>query len=126
MEKSSVANHLLYLWVEAMVTYHDVYESTKPVREKLVEVAKVLEEKTEFLAKKKAELDASTAKLNALEAQYNEKVNFKEELIRKINESNLKLERANKLTTLLADEKTRWGEEIVKTKERSKMVPGDS
>ena len=113
MQKSSDANYCLYLWVEAMVTFYDVYESTKPVRERLEEVSKVLKEKTEFLDKKKAELEASTARLRELERQFNAKLQEKEDLIRKINECNLKLERAAKLTTLLADEKTRWGEEII-------------
>jgi len=65
------------------------------------------------LEKKKAELEASTARLRALEKQFNAKLQEKEDLIRKINECNLKLERASKLTTLLADEKVRWGEEII-------------
>jgi len=34
MQKSSDANYCLFMWVEAMVTFHDVYESTKPVRER--------------------------------------------------------------------------------------------
>jgi len=52
------------------------------------------------LEKKKAELEASTARLRELEKQFNAKLQEKEDLIRKINECNLKLERASKLTTL--------------------------
>jgi len=52
------------------------------------------------LAKKKADLEASTARLKKLEGEFNAKVTFKEDLIRKINECNLKLERASKLTSL--------------------------
>jgi dynein heavy chain len=126
MEKSNVANYYLYLWVEAMVTFHDVFESTKPVRERLIEVSKVLAEKTEFLAKKKADLEASTARLKQLEEEFNAKITFKEDLIRKINECNLKLERASKLTYLLADEKVRWAAEIVTISANKLLVPGDS
>ena len=39
-------------------------------------------------------------------------MDYKEDLFRKIKECNLKLERASKLTILLADEKKRWSSDI--------------
>lgn len=66
------------------------------------------------------------AKLQALEDLYQEKVNFKELLFRRIRECSIKLERASKLTDLLADEKQRWSEEIERLKIEEKYVLGNS
>jgi dynein heavy chain len=78
------------------------------------------------LEKKKSELAASTKRLKELEDLYNEKINLKEELFRRINECNIKLERASKLTSLLEDETGRWKNEIVKITGQLKLVSNDS
>lgn len=126
MKNSSLANYYLYLWVDCMLNYTDINEKTKPIRDKLEEVTKILDEKTLFLEKKKAELEASTKRLKSLEDLYNEKISLKEELFRRINECNIKLERASKLTSLLEDETGRWKNEIVNISSQLKLVTNDS
>lgn len=45
MERCNVATKFLYLWVNAMYEYYTVYTTTKPLREKLVAMRKVVDEK---------------------------------------------------------------------------------
>lgn len=80
MEKASKAGKCLYLWVEAMVVYNEVWKQTEPIRIKLEEVSEVLRQKTEYLQQKKKALETSTKRLKQLEELYNEKINFKEDL----------------------------------------------
>jgi dynein heavy chain len=126
MKNSSLANYYLFLWVDCILNYMEINEKTRPIREKLEEVTKILEDKTAFLEKKKSELEASTKRLKQLEDLYNEKINLKEELFRRINECNIKLQRASKLTSLLEDETGRWQNEIVRISEQIKLVDNDS
>ena len=125
MKNSSLANYYLYLWVDCIINFTEINEKTKPVRDELQRVTKILNEKTEFLAIKKKQLDNSMKRLKELEDLYNEKINFKEDLFRQIKECNLKLERANKLTTLLADEKERWSLEIERFKQDKLLIPSN-
>jgi dynein heavy chain len=126
MKNSSLATYYLFLWVDCILNYMEINEKTRPIRDKLEEVTKILDEKTAFLEKKKSELAASTKRLKELEDLYNEKINLKEELFRRINECNIKLERASKLTSLLEDETGRWKNEIVKITGQLKLVSNDS
>lgn len=41
------------MWVKAMVDYYKVYTETKPLREKLVDMRRIVEEKTKELKIKK-------------------------------------------------------------------------
>ena len=45
MERCNVATKFLYLWVNAMYEYYTVYTTTKPLREKLESMRKILNEK---------------------------------------------------------------------------------
>jgi dynein heavy chain len=44
-EKCSFALKFLYLWCKAMVDYYQVFTETKPLREKLIQMRKIVEEK---------------------------------------------------------------------------------
>ena len=61
-----------------------------------------------------------------MEDLYNEKINYKEQLFRKIKECSIKLERASKLTELLADEKDRWKIEIGRLSIEKDYIVGNS
>jgi len=45
VERCSFATKFLYMWCKAMMDYYKVFTETKPLREKLVEMRKIVEEK---------------------------------------------------------------------------------
>lgn len=66
VERCSFATKFLYMWVKAMVDYYKVYTETKPLREKLVEMRRIVEEKTAELKIKKDALDKVNRKIKSL------------------------------------------------------------
>ena len=130
LEKSafnvSDAVGLFFLWVEAMIEYNRMFLESQPIRDQLAKLMKEVEEKSELLRQKKLKSEESQAILKKLSETFTEKESSKENLARRINECYLKLARAEKLTTLLADEKKRWREEIVNLKASEKLIPHDS
>ncbi len=58
--------------------------------------------------------------------KYNESMRQQEELRNKIQECELKLERAQKLTEGLSEEKTRWAIDIKNLVHRMELIPGDA
>ena len=87
---------------------------------------RVVAEKTEELKLKKDALDKVNSKIQHLENQFNEKIQEKEALTSKINECQLKLDRAQKLTEGLSDEKVRWSSDIESLSKSFDYLPGDS
>jgi dynein heavy chain len=69
-----------------MYKYNQVYVETKPLREQLISVRRIVEEKTQVLAIKKAELEKVNNKIRDLEEMFAEKVRSKEELSKKIKD----------------------------------------
>lgn len=57
---------------------------------------------------------------------FDQKVKEKENLINKIKECEIKLERAQKLTDGLKDEKTRWSNDIQTLSIKGANYPGDA
>lgn len=100
------------MWVKAMYDYYRVYTETRPLREQLIAMRKIVEEKTAELRVKKEELERVNEKIRELEEMYNQKIIEKEELQNKMKECEIKLERAQKLTEGLSEEKERWGRDI--------------
>ena len=70
--------------------------------------------------------EKSQATLYSLEDICMAMKNEKKALARKIKECTLKLPRAEKLTSLLVDEKQRWKEEITNIKASEKFIPHDT
>lgn len=92
----------------------------------MVSVRRIVEEKTQVLAIKKAELERVNNKIRELEDMFAEKVRSKEELSKKIKDCQIKLERAQKLTEGLSDEKERWAKDVALLKFKGKFIPTDS
>ena len=65
-------------------------------------------EKTTLLEEKKKILEGVINKIAALEKSFNDCIEKKEELTKKILECEVKLDRAKKLTSGLSGEKLRW------------------
>jgi len=123
VERCSFATKFLFMWVKAMVDYYKVFVETKPLREQLLSVRKIVEEKMEELRVKKAELEEINKKIRELEASYEEKMHQKQMLQEKISECELKLDRAQKLTDGLSEEKDRWSRDIQDYSQTGKLVP---
>lgn len=75
---------------------------------------------------KKEALDKVNQRIQHLENLFNEKIQQKEHLTQKINECQLKLDRAQKLTDGLSDEKVRWAHDIEVMSKSFAFLPGDS
>ncbi|KAL4429885.1 hypothetical protein ABPG74_022908 [Tetrahymena malaccensis] len=122
----SYAVQFLFQWVKAMYDYNKVYLETKPLRDKLDETQKILDEKTKELNEKKAKLDKIQQQIKGLEDLYNSKVQLKEQLTNQMNDCQIKLERAIKLTSGLSGEQKRWNQEILNLKDGELYLAGNS
>lgn len=94
VEKCSFATKFLYMWVKAMYDYFKVFTETKPLREQLIQMKKIVEEKTAELKIKKDELEKVNQRIRELEEMYEQKILEKEELERKMKDCEVQLERA--------------------------------
>lgn len=95
---SSYAAKFLQMWIKCMYEYTLVYKKTEPMRRELAVLRHKVEEKQALLRRKKAELEEINNKIDLLMKKYNESMKQQEELRNKIQECELKLERAQKLT----------------------------
>ena len=126
VQTANLATRYLWSWVNAMYTYNGTYISTKPLREKLAECERILAEKNAMLKEKKEQLEQINKTIQRLEEQYKATIEEKERLNAKKQECEIKLLRAEKLTSGLKDEKERWSREIENLKNGYEVLPGDS
>jgi dynein heavy chain, axonemal len=68
----------------AMYSFNKIYLDTQPLREREAEVKKLVAEKTKLLSEKKKILDGVISKIAALEKSFNDCIEKKEELTKKI------------------------------------------
>ncbi|XP_035375794.1 dynein heavy chain 2, axonemal [Electrophorus electricus] len=113
----SLAAKSLCMWVRAMEVYGRIYRVVEPKRARLQGAMTQLAEKQAALAEAQAKLREVGEKLDLLKRQYDEKLTQKEELRKKSEDMELKLDRAGKLVSGLAGERVRW-EETVKGLEK--------
>ncbi|GMI47335.1 hypothetical protein TrCOL_g3071 [Triparma columacea] len=125
MGKVSQAGQGLYVWVDAILKYHDVAKNVAPLREKV----KTMEKQQ---AKTEAELASLNSKLEALNAELKElndgfeKANGElTELTDTANMMEKRLKAASKLIDGLTGERTRWSGDIDDFKAGSERLVGD-
>lgn len=87
---------------------------------------RIVDEKTRDLKIKKDSLEKINARIEQLEDMFNQKMFQKEELSRKIEECETKLERAKKLTDGLSEESIRWAQDIQALNIKASLVPAHS
>ena len=68
------------MWVKAMYDYYRVFTDTKPLREQLIQMRKIVEEKTAELRVKKDALERINNRIRELEDLFEQKLIEKEEL----------------------------------------------
>uniref|UniRef100_A0A8P0SL08 Dynein axonemal heavy chain 2 n=1 Tax=Canis lupus familiaris TaxID=9615 RepID=A0A8P0SL08_CANLF len=108
----SLAAKSLCMWVRAMELYGRLYRVVEPKRIRMNAALAQLQEKQAALAEAQEKLREVAEKLEMLKKQYDEKLAQKEELRKRSEEMEVKLERAGLLVSGLAGEKARWEETV--------------
>ncbi|XP_006151956.1 dynein heavy chain 2, axonemal [Tupaia chinensis] len=121
----SLAAKSLCMWVRAMELYGRLYRVVEPKRVRMNAALAQLQEKQAALAEAQEKLREVAEKLEMLKKQYDEKLAQKEELRKKSEEMELKLERAGMLVSGLAGEKARWEETVQGLEEDLGYLVGD-
>jgi dynein heavy chain len=96
------------MWVRAIETYGRIYRQIAPKRERLQEANDALVKKQATLKESQQKLQEVKDKLADLTRQYEEKLAYKEKLRSQIDETELKLVRAQQLMSGLSGEKARY------------------
>jgi dynein heavy chain len=123
--KVSLACKSMCLWVRAMEKYGHVYREVAPKQQAVQEATDTLAQKTKALMEAKSKLKEVEEQVAQLKAEYNDLVNKKENLRLEAETTAIKLERAQKLVTGLASEKTRWESTITEYEAANVNLPGD-
>ncbi|XP_076145705.1 dynein axonemal heavy chain 2 [Alosa pseudoharengus] len=121
----SLAARSLCMWVRAMEVYGRIFRVVEPKRARLNAATSQLAEKQSALADSQAKLKEVGEKLEQLKCSYDEKLAQKEDLRRRSEDMELKLDRAGKLVTGLAGERVRWEETVVGLESNMGYLVGD-
>ncbi|ESU37863.1 Dynein heavy chain [Giardia duodenalis] len=125
IEKKSKAAMAMCSWVHAMNKYYHVAKQVEPKRQKLAEAEGELTIVQQNLDKLVDELNTVENKIAQLEAQFSAAVEKKEDLTRQVEETGLKLERAEKLISGLGGEKDRWTQAMADMDKKLSSILGD-
>lgn len=125
VEKVSKACKSMVMWVRAMDVYARVIREVEPKKEKLRQAEAELEVVMSGLAEKQAQLKAVEDKINELQTMFDNSVAEKDSLMKQMSLTTARLKRAAKLTTALADEQVRWGQNVEQFNEQIGNVVGD-
>ncbi|XP_061138372.1 dynein axonemal heavy chain 2 [Syngnathus typhle] len=123
--KVSLAAKSLCMWVRAMEVYGCVFRVVEPKRELLNAAESQLAQKQGELAESENKLKEVADTLMRLNKQYGEKVATKEDLKRRSDEMEVKLDRADKLVKGLAGEGVRWEQTVKGLEENMGFLVGD-
>ncbi|XP_043933259.1 dynein axonemal heavy chain 2 [Protopterus annectens] len=121
----SLAAKSLCMWVRAMEVYGRIFRVVEPKRARLNAAMAQLTEKQTALAEAQAKLREVGEKLEMLKKNYDEKLAQKEELRKRAEEMEVKLDRAAKLVSGLAGERIRWEETVKGLEEDMEYLVGD-
>ena len=125
IEKVSRACKSMCMWVRAMDVYSRVIREVEPKKKKLAGAEAELEVVMSGLKEKQDQLKAVEDKIGLLQAMFEESVAQKDSLMHQMSLTTARLKRAGKLTTALADEQIRWGDNVVMYNEQIGNVVGD-
>lgn len=123
--KVSGAARGLCLWVRAMETYGYVSKEVAPKRAKLKAAQDNLAKKQAALKSAQEQLATVLAKVQTLKDKYDDSMSKKTALETELADLEGKLERAEKLVSGLAGERTRWMLSITDLESRYAKLPGD-
>eukprot|EP00698_Gefionella_okellyi_P021811 TRINITY_DN713_c0_g5_i1.p1 TRINITY_DN713_c0_g5~~TRINITY_DN713_c0_g5_i1.p1 ORF type:complete len:2528 (-),score=851.46 TRINITY_DN713_c0_g5_i1:18-6647(-) len=123
--KQSVAAKGLCMWVRAMQQYGVIYRNVSPKREKVRKALEMLAKSQAALKQAQSSLAEIQAKLNQLKEQYDESIETRNRLRQEAEETERKLDRAEKLVSGLMGERERWKTSIKQYEGEIKNLVGD-
>jgi dynein heavy chain len=123
--KSTAAGKSLCMWARAILIYTKVVKQIEPLKADLAKMNAEFDKANGELQVKMAELEKEKEKVRALEAGFKEAKANKEKLDKEIDLTQLRLERAEKLTSGLSGEHDRWKENITILEEKIRKLVGD-
>ncbi|GAB9466924.1 hypothetical protein Gpo141_00004287 [Globisporangium polare] len=126
VKKVSRAAMSLCMWVHAVDTYARVHKEVAPKRQRLAEMNTVLAEANAKLAAKQNELFKVLESMRILKEKCDATLAEKQRLVDESELTQARLQRAEKLTVGLSDERIRWKNSIGQLKEEGKAVVGNS
>ncbi|RLN71959.1 hypothetical protein BBJ28_00009780 [Nothophytophthora sp. Chile5] len=126
VKKVSRAAMSLCMWVHAIDTYAHTLREVGPKRQRLAEMNAVLEEANSKLAAKQKELSKVLEKARKLKEQCDATLTDKQRLVGESELTQERLQRAEKLTVGLKDERVRWKNSIEVLKRESHTMLGDA
>ncbi|KAL0232167.1 hypothetical protein PCE1_003163 [Barthelona sp. PCE] len=126
IQRVSEAANCLCQWVIAVSKYADVVEVVGPKRQALKEAESNLAVMQAELNGKQAELDEKETIVARLKASYQAALDKQNAISDDIEDTKIKLQRAEKLTSGLADEEKRWSEDHKIISARTATLIGDS
>jgi len=116
----------LCIWATFLYQYEVTYRQVEPKQIRVAESQAALKAAKDALKSKQDELAKIEDALRQYRHQYDESEREKSRLAAEINDTQLRLARAGKLTVGLADEKTRWSEQVDEMNKSVVFIPGDS
>lgn len=126
VKKSSEAGKSLCEWVRAIHTYTHVVQKIEPLKKNLAIMNDKFNKADVELKEKQAMLNKELQKLDILKKGMAKAKADKDKLDKEIDLTQLRLVRAEKLTTGLADEHKRWGSNIDILDTKIKKLIGDA
>eukprot|EP01029_Cantina_marsupialis_P005823 TRINITY_DN1630_c1_g5_i3.p1 TRINITY_DN1630_c1_g5~~TRINITY_DN1630_c1_g5_i3.p1 ORF type:complete len:1943 (+),score=485.57 TRINITY_DN1630_c1_g5_i3:173-6001(+) len=125
VQKVSKAATSLAMWVHAMDIYSKVAKEVEPKRKRLNEMNKQLSAQNAELAEKQGELQKVLDKVAELQAQCDATVDEKNRLLSETQVTKARLVRAEKLTSGLSTEGTRWNATVTELSANIENLIGD-
>lgn len=126
VRKVSRAAMSLCMWVHAVDTYARIFKEVAPKRQRLLEMNTILAEANSKLEAKQQELLNVQEKVRLLRQQCDDTVAEKQRLIDESELTQARLNRAEKLTVGLEEERVRWKNSILQLKSEAKAIIGNS
>lgn len=126
VRKVSRAAMSLCMWVHAVDTYARMFKEVAPKRQRLAAMNTILAEANSKLEAKQQELFNVMDKVRVLRQQCDDTVAEKQRLIDESELTQARLNRAEKLTVGLEEERVRWKNSILQLKSEAKAIIGNS
>ncbi|CAK86503.1 unnamed protein product (macronuclear) [Paramecium tetraurelia] len=113
-------------WIRAVLNSYQAVEIIEPKKQQLAEAEVRLKDAEEKLGVKRSALDEVMIELKRLSNEYQKARIEKEQIEQKVESITIQLQRAEKLTNNLSDEKVRWKKKTQKIKAEQNTLEGDS
>ncbi|CAD8045721.1 unnamed protein product [Paramecium sonneborni] len=122
---ASMAAGNLADWIRAVYSTYEAVEIIEPKKAQLVEAEKNLKLAEEQVEIKRQALAEAMLVLNVLSVEYQKARKEKEEIEKKVSQIQAQLNRAEKLTNGLGEEKQRWKKKVIAYKSEQSNADGD-